>query len=269
MYAITEIGYVRKNNEDNLYLNGAMYDIEDVNHAAFEDIPFVSPESGEKHMNIFAVCDGMGGAEHGEIASEMAVEALSRLHKKYAEQGNNSPAEFVREYIDTAQKSIAAERERRGAFSMGSTVVLACFKGESAFIANLGDSRAYHMRNSVLSRISKDQTELQYMIEKGEITEEIGQDSPMANTLVKFLGMKTSESRTASPYFGRKIDIAPRDVFLLCSDGLSGMLSEEEMGSIIKKGGTAKDMCESLVSQALARGGHDNITVIVIKVKEA
>jgi serine/threonine protein phosphatase PrpC len=252
--AASDVGNVRENNEDNYCLNGQTLDISIKGTVIAED------KSGS---GLFAVCDGMGGEDSGEIASAIAVNTLNEYYRQALEQ-NVLFDEVFGSYSVEANARICAEIEKNNGKRMGTTFVVLYIKNNIAHVYNIGDSRAYLHRNNQLTQISQDHTQIRRMIEMNILTREKARTHPERHKLTQHLGI-FPEEMVIEPFSAEPITITDGDTFLLCSDGLSDMLEDEEIEKIISQNQPPKEMAEKLVEAALSRGGKDNVTVIISK----
>ena len=225
-----------------------------------EDACFVIPSH-----DVYIVADGVGGNNSGEVASRTAVSGIASYVNNNGLEKYKEPDEifgFFSEAIDSANRKIysmgTVNRDNRG---MATTIVLAyIFKG-AAYIANIGDSRAYLFRAGVLSRITKDHTYVNELIDKGLITEEEAENHKQKNVITKALGADIS----VEPDFYR-LEVSRDDMLILCSDGLYGEVPPERIADILDDHDNMNDACTALVDEALRLGGRDNITVICLKI---
>jgi protein phosphatase len=216
-----------------------------------EDRSFSNAESG-----LWAIADGMGGHDGGELASEAIVRQLAAITSpgSAADLDNR-----FRQGIRHANAEILALSQQRGQGVIGSTVVALLNFGDAFRCLWSGDSRAYLLRDGELIQISRDHTELQDLIARGLLTGKDIENYPRKNVILHAVGVH--ENAHLDFVDGM---VFPGDVFLLCSDGLTTHVSDEE---IIDKmvGRRAREICTELVDAALARGGSDNITVSVVQ----
>jgi protein phosphatase len=212
---------------------------------------------------VLVVADGMGGAAAGEIASEMAVEAVldtfraQWMHNLGRE--TDTFVETIRDAADTANHRIfafaGAHPEHAG---MGTTATIAGLLGNSLYLAQVGDSRAYIVRDGVAQQITKDQSLMQQLIEAGEMTPDQAEVSERRNIILQALGPDS----TVRPDFTQQ-PIARGDTLVMCSDGLTTHLRATDIARIVTASTDPDDACEQLIAAANAEGGHDNITVLV------
>jgi len=256
LFARTDVGQVREHNEDNFLvadLTRRSRGLLEANRATV-----IGPQGA-----IFAVCDGMGGAAAGEIASQLAVDII---YERLVDGLGDKPVkrdDLARQLVravETAGLRIfheaKADRSRRG---MGTTVTAAALVDEILFLAQVGDSRGYILRGDTLVQITRDQSLVNQLIEAGQLTEEEAETFEHNNIILQALG--TSDTVQVDLTFA---EIRRGDILLLCSDGLSGMVRFEDIRETLKSGAEPLDICKALTERANQAGGHDNITVIVV-----
>lgn len=257
-YAVTNIGNVRENNEDNFFCNGTYKQNVSATEYNYEDF------GDSEDLSVFAVFDGMGGMDCGETASLMAAEKLCDY---FVEAAVNWEDFSGKEAIIGINESLCKEMEK-SLLTMGSTaVILSCQDGE-AYITNVGDSRAYLYRAGSLKQASVDHTEQNSLL---ELQRELGlaeniEMPGMKDALTQHLGI-AKEEFLLEPFVSEKIEIKREDTFLLCSDGLSGMVSDETLRKLLerKEEETIKERGFLLLQEALQAGGKDNITFVLIE----
>lgn len=224
----TDVGYVREHNEDNL---------------------LVAPP-------LYVVCDGMGGHEGGEVASAIAVDTIARC----------APSELDAEGLGHAVEEanlaiIQGARDGVGKEGMGTTCTAAMLEGEKMVVAQVGDSRAYLLHNGVLQQITRDHSVVADLVESGEISPAEARTHQWRSYITRALGL--------DPYMQAdlyEINVAAGDRLMLCSDGLYSMVSDEGISEILQTVANPQEAADVLVDEALAGGGNDNITVIVVDV---
>lgn len=231
-YARTHQGCVRTHNEDS--------------HVARDD------------GGLWAVADGMGGHEGGEWASGRIVRELGRIDLAL---GYEDTCEEAAQAVTAANKQILAEGRKRGK-SMGSTVVTLAIEGTRYAVLWAGDSRAYLMRGGRLERLSRDHTQVQEMVTRGMLTAEQAQDHPMGHVLSRAVGVqKAVEIERVEG------EVQPGDIFLLCSDGLHGVVGDEAIAAHFAR--EAPDSAlDQLIDLTLEKGAPDNVTGIAIWISE-
>ncbi len=241
--ARSETGRVRKNNEDNLYCNGVIMEREDF---------FLRGISGTPA--VFAVCDGMGGEDCGEVASRVGVETLAEHADEILCGGYEAVNDYVRDTNEKLRAYMKAHDVRTGA-TLALVVV-----NEGKFTAyNLGDSRIYTTEGHTLLKVTADHTLAEEKIMLGELTPAKALHSRYRNILTRYLGMFDDFNSPPDVY-------APKDFgrILLCSDGLTDMMTHREISGIMSSYDDVSDVVNALVDGALNNGGIDNVTCIVI-----
>jgi protein phosphatase len=216
-------------------------------------------------LGLYAIADGMGGHAAGEVASDLAITALAAsLREREPGDAGWSPGEageLLAEALNQGNRkicdSVQARPEWRG---MGTTIVALVLTGGRAVIGHVGDSRAYLLRDGNLSQLTSDHSWVNEQVKLGLLTPEQAHRHPMRNIVTRALGNQ--------PHVEVDLldeEIQPGDVFALCSDGLSGMLGDDAIRDLLAEHGSVPQRaCQNLVDQANARGGEDNITVIVM-----
>lgn len=205
---------------------------------------------------LFAVADGMGGHAAGEVASEIAVRVLS-------EQAPAHPdgAALGRAIEEANRAIIQAAHEGRGRQGMGTTMTAAMLEGERLVIAQVGDSRAYLLHQGKLQQLTRDHSLMADMIEAGQLTPEEARTHPQRSVITRALG---SDTHLHPDIY--EINVETGDRLLICSDGLSGMVFDDEIENTLRRVQDPQRCASQLVNEAIAAGGHDNVTVIVADV---
>jgi protein phosphatase len=227
----TDVGRQRHTNEDNFY----------------DEPP------------LFAVADGMGGAQAGEVASEMAISEF------VAERDVEAPAEQQLEQIaQAANRKIwdLSQADSRHA-GMGTTLTAAMLDGQYVAVGHVGDSRLYLYRDGAIERMTRDHSLVEEFVRQGKLTPEQAEKHPQRSVITRALGPEHSVEVDTF-----RIPARDGDVFLLCSDGLSGMVSDDGMASILSEGQPLGAAAESLVGAANDNGGRDNITAVLFQVED-
>ena len=248
----SETGYKRTNNEDNFFCNGIYMTPSEC------DRPFFLSGFAEVPC-IFAVFDGMGGHDCGELASLMAVETLAEHAGKIREGSCDEVDAFVKD----ADRKLLALMDDRG-IRTGTTCAMCVFWKNFFTAYNLGDSRIYSVKNGFLTRINDDHTVAEEMVRAGRLNPKYADDSRYSNIITRFIGMKEDEL-ASKPDVYALLDYEENKRVLLCTDGLNKMLKHKEMNEIMKSAETVDDAVNGLVDAALNRGGKDNVTCIVIE----
>ncbi|CCQ96060.1 Serine/threonine phosphatase stp [[Clostridium] ultunense Esp] len=236
----TDIGRIRDINQDAYYI------------------------SSHKEHPLFIIADGMGGHKAGEIASRMAVEIISsRLEKdlKRLELDDSGIKDKIVCSISKANEKIYRKALEEEKFSgMGTTVTLAYKNNEKIFIGHVGDSRAYLFRKGVLSQITKDHSLVEELIRNGSISKEEAKLHPQRNIITRAVGTSKEIESDLIVQENNK-----GDILLLCTDGLTNMLMDEEIKEYLLVNEDMQKVCDELVKLSNDKGGYDNITVLAIK----
>jgi serine/threonine protein phosphatase PrpC len=212
----------------------------------------------------WVVCDGMGGVSGGELAAQLAIDAMRRS----LENAEGKTAEVaLRAAIYEANRVIVLRRQNPEFSSMGTTIVAAIFDGSEVVIAHAGDSRAYLVRDHGIQSLTTDHTFVQELVDKGQISPEEALDHPQAHILTRCLGASPNLELSVQKFW---IWAEPHkqslDKIVLCSDGLYSLIEDEELGGIISDNSSANS-CTMLIDLAIERGGFDNITVAVVPIE--
>ena len=221
---------------------------------------------------LYLVADGMGGHAAGEIASRIAVDSISEFILHTKEDDGTWPHAYDEQYKRSTNRLMAAvrmantrvlEAMRKDARLRGmGTTVVACLADEDTMsVAHVGDSRAYLVRDGRLSRLTNDHSWVFEQVQAGMLTEEEAEKHPLRNVITRALGGALQVSPDAS-----EVASKPGDVYLLCSDGLTGMLPEEEILRVVSDhNDDLERACQELIDRANERGGLDNVTAILVK----
>src|SRR3954468_10687023 len=253
VFGRTDVGQIREHNEDNFLVA----DLTRGTRSLMENDR--EPPVGERGM-LLGVCDGMGGAAAGEVASQLAVDIIyEKLVQGEPPQHHDDLARRLVQAVEEAGIRIfneaRADRTRRG---MGTTATIAALLDARLFVAQVGDSRAYVLRGDKFVQVSRDQSLVNQLIEAGQLTEEEAETFEHNNIILQALG--TAETVQVDLTY---VDLRHGDTLLVCSDGLSGMVRADEMREVLLSHREPFDACKELVDRANRAGGHDNITVIV------
>jgi len=231
----TDIGKVRRQNED----------------AAFYD---------EKSA-VFAVADGMGGHLAGEVASGMAIDAVREMALTHP----RADTIVLRDTLKAADESIARHAKAHPECAgMGTTLSVLWRSGKYVYIAHVGDSRIYRMRGGLLEQITQDHSLVEELVRAGLITREQAKTHPRRNVITRALGTQGDNTPDLLA-----ADVLPGDLWLLCSDGLTGMVSDEEITQILSTHQNLDAAADCLIESALAAGGKDNVTLVLWRSGEA
>jgi protein phosphatase len=208
---------------------------------------------------LFVVADGMGGAQAGEVASRLAAETFSG-----GLPDDGTSEQRLESRVREANARIhEVSQEDRALNGMGTTITAAYLDGDELALAHVGDSRAYLLRDGELSRLTRDHTLVEELVRRGELTEQEAAEHPQRSIITRALGPEPDveiDLRTHRVQAG--------DVLLLCSDGLTGMISEDEVADLLARAGSLGDAGRALVHAANEAGGRDNITVVLFRLEE-
>jgi protein phosphatase len=209
----------------------------------------------EKDLGLLAIADGMGGHASGEVASKMAIEILRESFKK----GGEPLPERLSSGVKLANRAIYEAAQSQSQLNgMGTTLTALQLEGNRLSIAHVGDSRAYLIRGGVIEQMTDDHTIVSEQVARGMITREDAARSDMRNILSKALGIAPEVDVDME-----ELTVSEGDQLVLCSDGLSELISDDEILSEVQSSKRPEIVCDELVDLAIQRGGEDNITVIV------
>lgn len=270
LFAKTDVGRIRAGNEDNfLVLDLSTARSWTGASEGAPDAALLRFEVGERGV-VLVVSDGMGGALAGDVASRMAVETVRDLLVGAGEGDTSEPpcapgeplVDCLRNAAEYANFAIHRSSQDDPRHSgMGATFTGAAVTPEGVDFVQVGDSRGYVMRGSEIRLATKDQSLVQQLVDVGQISEQEAETHMFRNVILQALGAQAE----LMPVTGR-VRVCQGDILLLCSDGLSGKLRGDEMRRIVADArGDLKRACEALISEANARGGEDNITVVLAR----
>ncbi len=208
---------------------------------------------------LFVVADGMGGHDAGEVASRLAVERISK-EIRGGTNGKNDPRKVLEHAVQRANDEVLREGACKGS-NMGTTVTLALIIQNKAYIANVGDSRTYWIENASIKRITEDHSLVEKLVSLGRLRREEARKHPQSNVLYRNIG---SEPPVKVDTF--QVPLKKGGNLLLCTDGLWGEVSDEDIHKIFITENDARTTCTSLIRTANESGGKDNITAVVVKV---
>jgi serine/threonine protein phosphatase PrpC len=214
---------------------------------------------------LFAVADGMGGQRGGGMASKMACEALSHLFRQELSRqeflNSNRGLKLLEKIIHSIHNKIQRYGEENKEYAhMGTTLSVLVVLNNQALIAHVGDSRIYRLRHAVLEQLTEDHTMAQLSVEMGYLKLQDASRHPLRHMLTQALGEEVDEIQK------RKEEVEAGDIFLLCTDGLYGYLSNDEIRKILRSEVVDHGTCARLVEAALSQDGQDDVTVIVVQV---
>ena len=235
-FGMTDIGRMRKNNQDYLYIS----------ETSVGNLP-----------NIFIVADGMGGHKAGEVASRKAVEMILDSIRN---SDKTDPVSIMEEAVGVANEEIyQMSRDNQELEGMGTTLVAATVLEQDFYVANIGDSRLYVI-NDDIHQITRDHSFVEEMVSRGELDKESARTHAKKNVITRAVGI---ESGTCADFF--QVRFKPGDKILICSDGLSNMIPDENLKIIVRKELPVEELVNELVYTANHNGGADNITAIVVE----
>ncbi len=265
--AATHPGRVRKNNEDHHLVGRLGRSLEVLTSNLPEgDLPPRFDEAGW----FFVVADGMGGAEAGEVASRIAIEAglFHHLARPAWYLGSDEDAaqrvlDRMRELLDRVHSDVVrVASNNRALAGMGTTLTAAYATGPHLFVAHVGDSRAYLFRRGRLVQLTRDQTLVQELVDQGSLAAEAASHHPLRHVLTHAVG---SERLERLPADLQHLSLADGDRLLLCSDGLTDPVQHAEIERLLTTHAEPAAACDALLARALERGGPDNVTCIVAR----
>jgi serine/threonine protein phosphatase PrpC len=253
VFGRTDVGQIREHNEDNFL-------VADLTRKTRSLMEGDREQPVGDRGTLLGVCDGMGGAAAGEVASQLAVDIIyEKLVQGEALSNHDDLARRLVQAVEEAGIRIfneaRADRTRRG---MGTTATIAALMDARLFVAQVGDSRAYVLRGEKFTQVSRDQSLVNQLIEAGQLTEEEAETFEHNNIILQALG--TAETVQVDLTY---VDLCKGDRLLVCSDGLSGMIRGDEMREVLLSTKDSLEACRELTDRANRAGGHDNITVIV------
>jgi serine/threonine protein phosphatase PrpC len=263
-FGVTDIGHVRDRNEDHFLIA----ELTKTLHAQQTSLQQPDVMEAHQHGHLFVVADGMGGHAGGEVASRLATEtveefmldALKWFMDLRAENENDEIIVKLQDALKEADAGVMRAAEKRPKLQgMGTTLTLAFFLRGELFIAHAGDSRASLFRHGHLARLTRDHTLAAEMVRRGELAPEKVATHRLRHVVTNIIG---------GPSQGVYAEVAhatiePGDRLLLCSDGLTDMLPDAEIAEMMREHPEPEDACHALLTEALDRGGNDNVTVVV------
>ena len=235
-WGVTDKGVIRSQNQDGYYLDVL-----------------------SERLAVGVVCDGMGGARAGNIASLIAVETFVDTLKNLRPEQEEAPAAALDRAAVAANEAVfrraCTDPDCRG---MGTTMVAVLVVEDTAYLLNIGDSRAYHIDRDGITRLTRDHSVVQELVDGGSLSSEESRNHPKKNIITRALGTQSSVN---IDYF--KVALVPGDKLLLCSDGLSNMLEEQQICALLQKPDAAKAV-DALIEASLDAGANDNVTAVLI-----
>jgi serine/threonine protein phosphatase PrpC len=219
------------------------------------------------HLGFWAVADGMGGHVGGDIAAQTAIATVKARVEVFAgplQQGHGQPADFLTDLVVQAHEAIQGRAKLEAKLKgMGTTIVMIVIlptPTPTAHVAHVGDSRAYRFRSNTLTPLTRDHTLIEKYMARGILTEELARTHPERHVLTRALGVLSPIKPDLASY-----PLELQDLLVLCSDGLTKMLEDHDIQDLLMQAkGDPIRACDLLISESLARGGEDNVTVIAI-----
>jgi serine/threonine protein phosphatase PrpC len=269
LFGITHVGRVRVENQDHFLV--ATVHPELIIHETSLPAPQSLPIHGTRLATVMLVADGVGGSTGGREASQLAIETIMRYVSSslrcYHAAGSSAAEEFIdalREATLEAHAAVRAESALRpDVHRMATTLTLFIAVWPWAYVVQVGDSRCYYHLGGALRRLTRDQTIAQDLVDQGVLAPERAAFSPLSNVLASAIG-----AEAALPEVSR-VEIDSRGVFLLCSDGLTKHVTDDEIAAELRTLESSEQSCRRLLELALERGGSDNVTVLIARVKNA
>lgn len=254
---ISHKGCERTNNEDNFFFNGDYMSIDAIDAGAW-----VSEDFSDS-TQLYAVCDGMGGAQFGERASTLIVRKMISLMVML---GNADVDALVDSFCHEASDEVFRDGEQRSAKYQGTTMAMVVLKRNQAHVYNVGDSRVYLIRGDSIQQLSTDHSEVSRLIRGGLLTKEQARKHPRGNVITQYIGMSQAE-KPRDFVASQRINLQRGDRLLLCSDGITDLLSDADILQVVRSSGTARDAVKGLSLRAMELSGKDNLTAIVLDLK--
>lgn len=239
-WSLTDIGCVRTQNQDAHQL-----------------------ERLDRNTLLCVVCDGMGGAKSGNVASQLAVDVFMEQTRRNFTSGMDleSVEQLLVDAVRQANFTVFDQSQREEAFSgMGTTLVAALIQGKTVSVVNVGDSRAYHVGKHGIRRITTDHSLVEMMVRRGELTPERARTYPGKNYITRAVG---TEAVVECDFF--HTDMERGDCLLMCTDGLSNLMDDQEMLFEVVHGVNKQDCCQHLLEIATSRGAPDNVTCVLVQ----
>lgn len=260
----SDIGKKRDHNEDAFLIGNLIENKENIYFEIPLDSSFI-----KNYGLLVAVADGMGGHNAGEVASDLALNLLSRqlISTRKERFHTDEIINILRNSIISSHEAILEMSKRSTEYSgMGTTLAGLFFCKDTLYTFHAGDSRVYRLRNGGLFQMTKDHSLVQSLIDIGQLSAEEATTHPQKNIITNSLG---GGNGTCEPDVTDKYGYFEQDIFLICSDGLTDMLDEETITAVLIDSASIQEKVSNLINRANERGGDDNITIILIKVEEA
>lgn len=208
--------------------------------------------------NLFIVADGMGGHRAGDYASRLCIDSMVSMVKG---SDSKTPVTIFEEAVAYANQTVYHEAQKKQEYEgMGTTMVACTLQGDTLYVANIGDSRLYLLQEGI-QQITTDHSLVEEMVKIGNITESEARVHPQKNIITRALGI---DEEVQADYF--EVQVQPSDIVLLCSDGLTNMVEDDEIEYIIHHSESLEEAGNALIEKANANGGSDNITAVLVQI---
>ena len=217
----------------------------------------------DKDVAVLVVCDGMGGAKGGNIASALAAETFMHYMGRYIEDigGRHDIAMKIADAVVAANVAVYEKSIRHEElFGMGTTLTAAISTSTGEVIVNVGDSRVYHVTRNTINQVTKDHTVVEDMIMRGDISRAEANRHPNKHLITRVVGASPDEEPDVF-----YLELEAGDYILLCSDGLTNVVFDSEILYELQRGGDVRQSCEKLIDMALSRGAPDNVTAVLFR----
>lgn len=257
----SDVGPSRELNEDNLFWQG--------HYRRRGEIPYTLQDiaNSDEQVQIYAISDGIGGMAQGELASMIAVSDLEALTYTLDIAKIEDSADIIAQYLREKANYLWKRNKAKESLAdhMGATISLLAIRNDRAYLANIGDSAVYQLSGNSLKQISRNDSHAAILRSLGYLTEEEEADHPFKHQLNNYLGKEYDQEHFAY-FLVKDIPLAKGDIFLLCSDGISGVLTENEISEILKSDRSLKDKSNILVEKSLREGNQDNVSLILVEI---
>ncbi|KIS03441.1 Stp1/IreP family PP2C-type Ser/Thr phosphatase [Paucilactobacillus wasatchensis] len=231
----------------------------DIGQEREDNQDYVGVFTNQERLTFAIVADGIGGHQGGDVASSMAV---SHIGYHFEQTAFENPMQAVQwlssEVRDENEKIIDKSNQFKDLKGMGTTMVAAIFFDDQMVVANIGDSRGYLRRNGELHQLTEDHSLVNELVKRGEITEQEAKTHPQKNIITRTLGISPDADIDINLY-----QLEPDDQLLLCTDGLTNMLDNQQLESVLQGSQSLQEKCQQLIKLANQAGGPDNITVLI------
>ena len=249
--------------ERRLRADGAMRsDVGAVRQLNEDSVVYVAPRNGDPAAvrgSLMLVADGMGGHAAGEVASDLAAKTIRRVYYEFA---GEVPELLASAFLAANRAILDWAEQNPECKGMGTTCTAVALRDGQAWLGHIGDSRAYLLRNGILTQLSDDQTLVAQMVREGKLSPEDAHNSPVSNVILQALG---SSADIAPDIWSEPLALAAGDILVLCTDGLTGVVPDATIADQVERL-PPDEACEGLIDLALAAGGPDNVSVGVFRI---